>query len=81
MAFSCVGRNLGVGEEAKVAAAAFKGKGGPCNYAGGGLFGLNPVEVNTGPDTKPVRLFAFADASSVQPTPLSSSTVLSNGVH
>ena len=64
VAFSCVGRNQGVGDgdAAKVAAAAFKGKGGPCNYAGGGLFALNPVEVNTGPDTKPVRLFAFADA-------------------
>lgn len=38
-AFSCVGRRLTGSAEA------FKGQGGPCNYAGGGLFRLNPVTV------------------------------------
>lgn len=38
VAFSCVGRNL---EKPKN----IGGKPGPCNYAGGGLFRLNPVRV------------------------------------
>lgn len=37
--FSCIGRWL---EEASEA---FTGKPGPCTYAGGGLFGLNPWKV------------------------------------
>lgn len=40
IAFSCVGRARGAGGDK-----AFLGKGGPCNYAGGGLFRLNPVKV------------------------------------
>lgn len=39
--FSCIGRYLNKCREA------FGGNGkGPCNYAGGGLFGLNKVEVD-----------------------------------
>ena len=40
VAFSCVGRHLGA-DSSKT----FKKEGGPCNYAGGGLFKLNPVSV------------------------------------
>lgn len=40
IAFSCVGRWIEGSKDA------FEGKGsGPCNYAGGGLFRLNPVTV------------------------------------
>ncbi len=39
VAFSCVGRWAGSQREA------FGSGPGPCNYAGGGLFGLNPVRV------------------------------------
>lgn len=40
VAFSCIGRSTKAKREA------FGGKGpGPCNYAGGGLFRLNPVAV------------------------------------
>lgn len=53
-AFSCVGRYLG--------AESFAGKGeGPCNYAGGGLFQLNPVEV-VDEFGLSMKVFAFADA-------------------
>ena len=38
VAFSCIGRALGV-------AAGLGADTGPCNYAGGGLFQLNPVTV------------------------------------
>lgn len=48
VAFSCVGRHV---ENAKEMCQ----KPGPCNYAGGGLIGLNPIEVDGG------RYFAFAD--------------------
>ena len=48
VAFSCVGRYM---ENAKEI---FQ-RPGPCNYAGGGLFGLNPMDVDG------VRYFAFAD--------------------
>jgi len=37
-AFSCIGRRLGSGND-------MGGKKQPCNYAGGGLFQLNPVIV------------------------------------
>ena len=43
-AFSCVGRWLGEAREAFFVAD--KTKPGPCNYAGGGLIGLNPLEVD-----------------------------------
>ncbi len=40
VAFSCVGRYLDA-DGTKT----FKKAGGPCNYAGGGLFKLNPITV------------------------------------
>lgn len=56
VAFSCVGRALGsqkrLGE-----------KPGPCNYAGGGLFGLNPVHVEF-EDGGVQQTFAFAEEGS-----------------
>jgi len=60
-AFSCIGRLE------TPATDAFSGKKGPCNYAGGGLFQLNPIYVeypadprlSLGPRT--VRHFGFAD--------------------
>ena len=56
-AFSCIGRAVGAKRKA------FGGKGdGPCDYAGGGLFGLNPVKV-THPDGTANRHFAFAEAA------------------
>jgi len=59
VAFSCVGRYRPEGMQRD----AFKGRGsGPCNYAGGGLFGLNPVRVLM-PDGKTLELFEFADKS------------------
>jgi len=61
VAFSCIGRYTGDG---KVAAdKAFKHAGGPCNYTGGGLFGLNPVEVYFEDGSEPIRAFAFADVA------------------
>jgi hypothetical protein len=40
VAFSCVGRWDG-----HMNIDAFQGKDGPCNYAGGGMFCINPVKV------------------------------------
>jgi hypothetical protein len=54
VAFSCVGRWL-PGPVATI----FE-KPGPCNYAGGGLFPLNPQEV-TDDKGKSYHFFAFAD--------------------
>jgi hypothetical protein len=45
IAFSCVGRYVG----GKVRNAFEEEGKGPCNYAGGGLFALNPVTVTGGP--------------------------------
>jgi hypothetical protein len=43
VAFSCIGR---YGKYQKTARKAFGGDGpGPCDYTGGGLFALNPIEV------------------------------------
>lgn len=60
VAVSCIGR---YGEYAKRAREAFGQEGpGPCNYAGGGLFALNPVEVtgvSKAGTLKTVQLFAF----------------------
>jgi hypothetical protein len=55
VAFSCVGRWIGANGENT-----FGQKGGPCNYAGGGLIGLNPQVVI---DDNGVEhsMFAFAD--------------------
>ena len=55
VAFSCVGRWLDVGDKKT-----FKGEGGPCQYAGGGLFRLNPVELE-GDDGKKFSCFALAE--------------------
>lgn len=55
-AFSCVGRWR------KESRDALRGgdEPGPCNYAGGGLFRLNPVTV-VYPDGKEMDSFAFAE--------------------
>lgn len=63
VAFSCVGRWTGAKREAFTAGD--KGKSGACNYAGGGLFRINPVRVcrdaAAGGD---IDVFAFADVAS-----------------
>lgn len=59
VAFSCVGRYTGDGKAA--ADKAFKHAGGPCNYTGGGLFRLNPVEVDFEDGSEPMQVFAFAE--------------------
>ena len=57
VAFSCVGR--WTSDEAR---GAFEGEGqGPCNYAGGGLFKLNPVVV-VASDGSEHDVFDFAEA-------------------
>lgn len=54
LAFSCVGRWLDNQRKA------FGGEGlGPCDYAGGGLFTLNPVQVVM-PDGSEHQAFEFA---------------------
>ena len=51
--FSCIGRFTNLPRDAF-------GKGqGPCNYAGGGLIGLNPVTIEL--DGKGHQYFEFAD--------------------
>lgn len=53
IAFSCIGRHIkGAGE--------LGCSPGPCNYAGGGLFALNPVSI-TLEDGGVTTRFAFAD--------------------
>lgn len=56
IAFSCVGRWSG----AKREAFSTTRREGPCDYAGGGLFRLNPVRV-TDEEGKEHDVFAFAD--------------------
>lgn len=51
VAFSCVGRHM---EES----GDFGKKPGPCNYAGGGLFKLNPVHITAGDQVH--QMFDFA---------------------
>lgn len=58
-AFSCIGRYGGTKREAFV-----RGGEGPCNYAGGGLFRLNPVQIE-GIDE---RAFDFADVEEAPDT-------------
>jgi hypothetical protein len=53
VAFSCVGRRLPNAVDIFV-------RPGPCNYAGGGLFGLNPVTVVM-EDGKERSTFEFAE--------------------
>lgn len=61
IAFSCIGRR--VGDRKAAVQNAFKKAGGPCNYAGGGLFAINPVEVVFGGDS--VTVFEFAEPDHV----------------
>lgn len=56
VAFSCVGRHRQGSRSAF-----FEGGKGPCDYAGGGLFRLNPVHVTD--DGNVHQVFAFADAN------------------
>lgn len=58
VAFSCVGRHI---EGAREAFGNGRRTDGPCNYAGGGLFRMNPVEVLRD-DGKSSFMFAFAEA-------------------
>lgn len=60
IAFSCVGRYLPGSREAF--GTKKRRPGGPCNYAGGGLFKLNPVVVSL-PDGKEMDAFAFAETA------------------
>lgn len=61
-AFSCVGRYR------KSARRAFGGTGpGPCDYAGGGLFVLNPVRVRQ-PDGTVIDAFEFGTPTREMPT-------------
>lgn len=57
VAFSCVGRWLPQCSEAFIKGA------GPCNYAGGGLFEINPVVV-VRLDGRETRAFAFDGGAS-----------------
>lgn len=59
VAFSCVGRYTGSRKELG------DKTGGPCNYAGGGLFRLNPIEITHSGGT--THLFAFAESKGEQP--------------
>lgn len=52
VAFSCVGRHIKGSKQ-------MCEKPGPCNYAGGGLIGLNPVKITVAPG-KTTSVFAFA---------------------
>jgi len=54
--FSCVGRWTGASGDKT-----FRKQGGPCDYAGGGLIGLNPVEV-VDEDGKTYHMFELAPA-------------------
>jgi predicted RNA-binding Zn-ribbon protein involved in translation (DUF1610 family) len=56
VAFSCIGRWT------PSTATLLQTGTGPCDYAGGGLFQLNPVQVEGS------RLFAFADAPAAVPS-------------
>lgn len=55
VAFSCIGR---WSNSKQTIFQKDEGKG--CNYAGGGLFGLNPVSVVVGEGREPYRVFEFA---------------------
>lgn len=57
VAFSCIGRYLEKRSEA------FKMGQGPCNYAGGGLFRINPVAVLSS-DGEEHYVFDFAEEGS-----------------
>ena len=52
--FSCIGRRI---ERSR--SAFFERGNGPCDYTGGGLFGLNPVKIQM-PNGKIIAAFKFA---------------------
>lgn len=54
--FACIGRLMPKDQTSE----AFSGKEGPCSYAGGGLFRLNPIVVVM-PDLSKIEAFDFAD--------------------
>lgn len=56
LGFSCIGRVMD-----NPVRDAFGAGPGPCNYAGGGLIGLNPICVKTDEDEKEYHVFDFAD--------------------
>lgn len=58
VAFSCVGRRTGAPDERT-----FAYRGGPCQYAGGGFFRLNPVTVTNTPSGQDTTVFEFAPAT------------------
>lgn len=60
IAFSCIGRWI-KGTDAKKT---FMHGGGPCVYAGGGLFGLNPVTIEGGEESN--QMFDFAPATTTK---------------
>ena len=63
-AFSCVGRWSGANPKTAkgdIGPNGIEGKG-PCNYAGGGLFQLNPVVV-VDSDGVELKAFAFAEST------------------
>lgn len=70
VAFSCVGRHI-KGCKGEI----FDRKGGPCNYAGGGLFRLNPVTVVHGGHEHTMFAFAEADSGGVADTNAETGTV------
>jgi len=59
IAFSCIGRFDGHGDNTM-----FRGKQ-PCNYAGGGLFAINPVHI-TDDEGNEYHRFDFADSEASQ---------------
>jgi hypothetical protein len=62
IAFSCIGRSLANPRSA------FGEGPGPCNYAGGGLFRLNPVPVRM-PSGEVFDCFAFAEPTDEAASP------------
>jgi hypothetical protein len=66
IAFSCIGRSRTKARDA------FDSGPGPCNYAGGGLFGLNPIKVTRSEKDargEPVVTATFAFAPNPQESP------------
>lgn len=61
VAFSCIGRYTG--DPKSATDKAFKQGCGPCNYTGGGLFRLNPVQVVLEADGETIPTFAFAEVT------------------
>jgi hypothetical protein len=58
--FSCVGRWIKGSREAFQSKPGKQKKEGPCNYAGGGLFAMNPITV-VKENGKETQAFAFAE--------------------